>query len=142
MQGREVNARWSAVFQRKSPAVITSLAVPSFAEEDPLRPREIRLGSHLAACTKQRPDPARRPGTSLSDCLIQTDPLPAADARETKKAPGVPGLKNGEKPSRGTLDRPIISQGTNQARRGSRKRPVPPGDARRAGACHQHRFAG
>ena len=30
---------------------------------------------------------------SLSDCLIQTDPLPAADTqRETKKAPGVPGL--------------------------------------------------
>jgi hypothetical protein len=28
---------------------------------------------------------------SLSDCLIQTDPLPAAAARETKKAPDVLG---------------------------------------------------
>src|SRR5262249_56374925 len=41
--------------------------------------------------------------------------------RERKKAQGLlPGL--GEEPSRGTLDRPILPQGINQARRGSRRR--------------------
>ena len=50
--------------------------------------------------------------------------------RETKKAPGVPGLSGVEprKESRdqGALDAPILSQSTNRARRGSRKRPDPP----------------
>ena len=45
--------------------------------------------------------------------------------RETKKAPGVPGLFKVLKVSRGpndSLDAAILSGGTNQARRGSRKR--------------------
>jgi hypothetical protein len=37
----------------------------------------------------------------------------------------------------GALDAPMLSQGTNQARHGSRKRPDPPGlGDRRAGTCH------
>jgi len=45
--------------------------------------------------------------------------------REIKKAPGLlPGLR--DDCLGGTLDAPILSQGTNQARRGSHKRPDPP----------------
>src|SRR5262245_32406626 len=47
-----------------------------------------------------------------------------------KKAPGVPGLQGDVHENihlgRCTLDAPILSQSTNQARRGSRKRPDPP----------------
>jgi hypothetical protein len=51
------------------------------------------------------------------------------DASRSKRAPGVAGasgLYRGEWP-RGNepLDAPIVSQGINQARRGSRKRPDP-----------------
>jgi hypothetical protein len=52
-----------------------------------------------------------------------------ADAQRDKESPGVPGLQvvsnKGEWP-RGNepLAAPILSQGTNQARRGSRKRPT------------------
>ncbi len=54
------------------------------------------------------------------------------NARCKKKAPGVPGLfkeMSNEETSRdqGALDAPMLSQSTNQARRGSRKRPGPPG---------------
>jgi len=70
---------------------------------------------------------------SLSDCLIQTDPLPAADAREIRKPRACRGFQ-GElmRTSRdqGALNAPILSQSTNHARRRSRKRPGPPGDAR------------
>jgi hypothetical protein len=50
--------------------------------------------------------------------------------RETKKAPGVPGLSKEMSMKRhlgnqDALDAPILSQGTNQARRGLRKPPRP-----------------
>jgi hypothetical protein len=47
--------------------------------------------------------------------------------RETKKAPGVPGLQghfHETSRNQGALDRPILSQGTNHARRGSKHRSV------------------
>src|SRR5215831_16302716 len=43
----------------------------------------------------------------------------------------------------GALDAPILSQGTNQVRLGSRKRPGPRGDSnRRAGTCHNAGWLG
>src|SRR5262249_61988480 len=50
------------------------------------------------------------------------------DARCKKKAPGRAGASKELTISRdqGALDAPILSQRTNQARRGSRKRPDPP----------------
>src|SRR5262249_52228157 len=48
---------------------------------------------------------------------------PVRTSRETKKSPGRAGAR-GDETSRGrTLDAPILYDGTNQARRGSRKRP-------------------
>src|SRR5262245_8398839 len=55
------------------------------------------------------------------------EPLPpVCTRRETKKARGVPGLSLTileESSDQGALDAPLLPQGTNQARRGSRKRP-------------------
>jgi hypothetical protein len=47
------------------------------------------------------------------------------ETQRVKEAPGVPGLQVHEELS-SFLDAPILSQGPNQARRGSRKRSDPP----------------
>ena len=46
-----------------------------------------------------------------------------ADTQRVKKAPGVPGLEVTKHLEGELLDAPIVSQRTNEARRGSRKRP-------------------
>src|SRR5262245_32844333 len=65
-------------------------------------------------------------GFSFWRAAMHRETKRAAMQRETKKAPGVPGLFKVLKVSRGpndSLDAAILSGGTNQARRGSRKRP-------------------
>jgi hypothetical protein len=57
---------------------------------------------------------------------------PPADAQKAKESPGEwPGLVQRRKRLEGpeSLDASIVFQSTNQARRGSRKRPDPPVDA-------------
>jgi hypothetical protein len=61
------------------------------------------------ACVERSPQTPRRPNTA-----------------DIKESPGRAGASPKEKTSRGTLDAPILSEGTNQARRGSHKRPDPP----------------
>jgi hypothetical protein len=89
----------------------------------------------------KRPDPPRRDGSGachnalaegrVSDQLINAahwSSVRFEGPAPTKKAPGVPGLlvanqrRSLERPE--SLDAPILSQGTNQARRGTRKRPA------------------
>src|SRR5262249_60742198 len=60
----------------------------------------------------------------------------APDRLRVKKAPERAEAQGNETSrDQGALDAPILSQVTNRARRGSRKRPDPPDRLRRAVAC-------
>ena len=67
-----------------------------------------------------------------------------ADTQEMKEGPGGEAgafKETSQSRDQGALDVPILSQSTNQARRGSRKRPDPPW-LRRVGTCHDPLGAG
>jgi hypothetical protein len=62
---------------------------------------------------------------------------------ENKESPGRAGALGPYEELSSFLDAPILSDGTNQARRGSRKCPGPRGDSnRRAGTCHNAGWLG
>src|SRR5262249_21322924 len=67
-----------------------------------------------------------RPSADVRRAFLLRDPK-TDDAQRVKRKPQLTSGARTDGTSRGrTLDAPILSQGTNQARRGSRKRPDPP----------------
>jgi hypothetical protein len=99
-----------------------------------------------------RPDPPRlsRDGSGLAIGAGRKGRRGQLTKRRTCRLVRYPQMKEGpggeagafkeetsQSRDQGALDAPILSHGTNQARRGSRKRPDPPGvGARRAGTYH------
>ena len=94
-----------------------------------------------AQLSLRRPMSALSAGNSNSRCSMmasstlgrwhenpdQVHPPERTMRREQKESPRLTSGARTDETSRGrTLDAPILSQGTNQARRGSRKRPDPP----------------